>query len=215
MKKNKLMCLCLSIILCFSTFSIISQAAELDTMDDFEKVAGTPVVKSAEEIRNRITTTVTIQDAETGEITSSYELKKEDMEIYAGTVDNPEVTVVIDTGEGKLTRDAGQSNSDTFYGWIGNVRITWYDDGTFARLTSAGGDWTRASGGYEMPTKTITYGQLLGTNSRSGSANFFSSYNIAPSWPSGKYGSGHFLGANINGLVNGQWVNITCNYNLY
>lgn len=169
---------------------------------------------NVEKIRNRLETYVTITDAETGE-QISYPIDSNVAQIYYNPV-NSETTVVYENiGKPIQTRDQSQSNSNTFYGWKGNVRITWYQDDTWAKLTSAGGDWTRVSGSYTMSEKTIDYGQYLGTNSRNGSASFINSYNIGLNWPSGKYGDGHFLGANINGKVNGQYVNITCNYTLF
>lgn len=194
-----------SILLCISIGGTVSRASDDSSVSR---------IKTIDEIKNHITTTVTIQDTVTGEITS-YELEKENMQVYIGTAENPEITVVVSSGENNLTRDPSQSNSNTFYGWKGNVRITWYDDGTYARLTSAGGDWTRISGSYAMTDKRITYGQSLGTNSRSGSSTFINSYNVAPGWPAGKYGKDHFLGANISGTVNNQYVNIICNYTLW
>lgn len=170
--------------------------------------------KSVEEIRKHIVTTVTVQNLVTGEV-NSYEIENPEMEINVGTSDNPEITAIVTVGTNITARDASQTNSNTIDGWKGNVRITWYDDGTYARLTSAGGDWTRVSGSYEMTGKYIRYGQDLSTNARSGRADFTNSYNVAPGWPLGKYGQGNFVGANINGYVNNQYVTITCNYTLF
>lgn len=165
------------------------------------------------DISSRITTTVTIRDIATGKI-DSYELDNNNIQVIKES-GNPEITVIIDDIGKKVARDPSQSNSNRFYGWKGNVRISWYDDGMWARLTSAGGDWTKISGNYSMTEKTIDYGQYLGTNSKSGSASFINSYNVSPDWPKGKYGSAHYVGANINGRVNNQYVNITCNYSLF
>lgn len=213
MKRNKFKSFCLCIVLCVSTFGVVAQAADYEE-DIPEAALEDTRVLSNENIKSKIITTVSIEDAETGQRTS-YEIENEDIELYTSP-DGVETTAVINIGGGDeiLTRDAGQTASNTLYGWKGNVRITWIDDGTFIRLTSAGGDWTRISGSLNMTNKSINYGQSLGTNSRSGNSSFTNSYNIALSWPGGKYGFSlnHFLGANINGLVNGKWVNVTCNY---
>lgn len=66
-----------------------------------------------------------------------------------------------------------------------------------------------------MASKSITYGQYLGTNSRNATANFVNSYNTTVSWPKGKYGKGDFLGANISGKVTNKYVDILCNYSLF
>lgn len=183
-------------------------------------VIGTMPVAANEndDILNHLTTTVTIRDADTGEMTS-YKINNHKLKVSESQNGSVSTLVIHDIGstieDSQLQRSPSQSNSDTIYGWKGNVRITWYQDGTWARLISAGGDWTKVSGNYTMTNKSIRYGQTLGTNSRSGSASFVNSYNVAPSWPNGKYGQGHFVGANISGKVNNKYVDIVCNYTLF
>ena len=65
-----------------------------------------------------------------------------------------------------------------------------------------------------MSNANVTYGQYLGTNSKSRNVSFGSTYSINTGFSKGKYGSGHFLGANINGRVNGKSITVTCNHYL-
>lgn len=169
---------------------------------------------TAEDVKNRIVTTVTIEDIESGSI-FSYNVENENIKL-SRSADKKEVIADISVGYEKehIKRAPSQSASNTFDGWVGNVRISWYDDGTWACLKSAGGDWTRVSGSYNMTGKKIVWGQDLGTNSNSASATFINSYNTGVNWPKGKYGYGlgHKVGAYINGTVNGKNVNVSCNY---
>lgn len=169
---------------------------------------------TADDIRERFTTTVFIRDIGTGDVVS-YELDTSDAKVYYNAATSETTVTMTDIGSNIGTYDASQSNGNTFYGWKGNVRITWYQDADWARLTSAGGDWTRVSGNYSMTEKSLTYGQFLGTNTRSNTVNFTNSYNVAPGWPLGKYGDKHYVGANISGRVNNQYVDIVCNYSLF
>lgn len=202
MKKSKWLCMYLCAILFFSTMHVEVFALNNSMMS--------PV----KEIGNRIVTTVTVKDIKSGNIIS-YEAKNENITVFR-SLDGKEVTVNLEIGnENKIiTRSPSQSNSNSFYGWKGNVRISWYDDGEWACLKTAGGDWTRVSGSYNMTDKKINWGQDLGTNPRQGHATFINSYNTTTSWPKGKYGYGvgHKVGANISGTVNGQIVSISCNY---
>ena len=93
----------------------------------------------AKDVKNRIVTTVTIQDVKSGFV-SSYNVEDEN---------------IISVGDEKAgaKRAPSQANSNTFYGWKGNARISWYDDGTWDYHKTAGDDWTKISGSYNMTGK--------------------------------------------------------------
>lgn len=205
MKIKKWLCVCLSTVLCLAL--VYSVAIADNGVDAISKL-------TVEDVKNRIVTTVTIEDVESGSV-FSYNVENENIKLSRST-DGKEVTADISVGCEKehIKRAPSQSASNTFDGWEGNVRISWYDDGTWACLKSAGGDWTRVSGSYNMTGKKIVWGQDLGTNSNSGSATFINSYNTGVNWPKGKYGYGlgHKVGAYINGTVNGKDVSVSCNY---
>lgn len=65
-----------------------------------------------------------------------------------------------------------------------------------------------------MTNKNVHWGQVLGTNSKSGNSSFTTYANVITYFSPGKYGSGrgHFLGANISGSVNGKTIYVTSNY---
>ena len=65
------------------------------------------------------------------------------------------VGILISVGDEKAgaKRAPSQANSNTFYGWKGNARNSWYDDGTWDYHKTAGDDWTKISGSYNMTGK--------------------------------------------------------------
>lgn len=168
----------------------------------------------AKDVKNRIVTTVTIQDVKSG-LVSSYNVEDENIKC-SRSADGKEIIAIISVGDEKAgaKRAPAQTNSNTFYGWKGNARISWYDDGTWDYHKTAGGDWTKISGSYDMTGKKIVWGQDLGTNSKSNSVTFINSYNTTTNWPKRKYGYGlgHKVGAYISGTVNGKNVSVSCSY---
>lgn len=112
-----------------------------------------------------------------------------------------------------MTR-ASQSNSNTINGWYGRVEIYYMDDGTYACLRNVNGSWTATAGAASMTKKNVHWGQVLGTNSKSGNSSFTTYANVITYFTPGKYGSGrgHFLRANISGSVNGKTIYVTSNY---
>ena len=206
MKTNKWLCSCMIVALCL--FSICTTAF---ANNNNVKVASK---LDAKDVKNIIVTTVTIQDVKSGFV-SSYNVEDENIKC-SRSADGKEIIAIISVGDEKASakRAPSQTNSNTFYGWKGNARISWYDDGTWACLKTAGGDWTKISGNYNMTGKKIVWGQDLGTNSKSSSATFINSYNTTTNWPKGKYGYGlgHKVGAYISGTVNGKKVSVSCNY---
>ncbi|MDR1800525.1 MAG: hypothetical protein LBQ95_01575 [Lachnospiraceae bacterium] len=109
------------------------------------------------------------------------------------------------------TTDLTKASSASYRG---NVKITYTDDGTWACLKTAYGSWTRVSGTATISKCSITYGQYLGTNSKNGNKSFTSSVSVTTGFSKGKYGQGHFLGANIYGVVGGQGVSVVLNHYL-
>lgn len=113
------------------------------------------------------------------------------------------------------TRNTQTTTKPAQYGWEGSLKITYFDDGTVASLTAVNGTWKRVSGSYNMTSRNVTYGQVLGTNSNNGSKAFYeNTVTVYPHFEHGKYGynGNHFLGANMTGLVNGTRIEIVCNY---
>lgn len=107
----------------------------------------------AKDVKNRIVTTVTIQDVKSGFV-SSYNVEDENIKC-SRSADGKEIIAIISVGDEKAgaKRAPAQANSNTFYGWKGNARISWYDDGTWDYHKTAGDDWTKISGSYNMTGK--------------------------------------------------------------
>lgn len=107
----------------------------------------------AKDVKNRIVTTVTIQDVKNGFV-SSYNVEDENIKC-SRSADGKEIIAIISVGDEKAgaKRAPAQANSNTFYGWKGNARISWYDDGTWDYHKTAGDDWTKISGSYDMTGK--------------------------------------------------------------
>lgn len=107
----------------------------------------------AKDVKNRIVTTVTIQDVKSGFV-SSYNVEDENIKC-SRSADGKEIIAIISVGDEKAgaKRAPSQANSNTFYGWKGNARISWYDDGTWDYHKTAGDDWTKISGSYDMTGK--------------------------------------------------------------
>lgn len=107
----------------------------------------------AKDVKNRIVTTVTIQDVKSGFV-SSYNVEDENIKC-SRSADGKEIIAIISVGDEKAgaKRAPAQANSNTFYGWKGNARISWYDDGTWDYHKTAGDDWTKISGSYDMTGK--------------------------------------------------------------
>ena len=107
----------------------------------------------AKDVKNRIVTTVTIQDVKSGFV-SSYNVEDENIKC-SRSANGKEIIAIISVGDEKAgaKRAPAQANSNTFYGWKGNARISWYDDGTWDYHKTAGDDWTKISGSYNMTGK--------------------------------------------------------------
>ena len=107
----------------------------------------------AKDVKNRIVTTVTIQDVKS-DFVSSYNVEDENIKC-SRSADGKEIIAIISVGDEKAgaKRAPAQANSNTFYGWKGNSRISWYDDGTWDYHKTAGDDWTKISGSYDMTGK--------------------------------------------------------------
>lgn len=107
----------------------------------------------AKDVKNRIVTTVTIQDVKS-DFVSSYNVEDENIKC-SRSADGKEIIAIISVGDEKAgaKRAPAQANSNTFYGWKGNARISWYDDGTWDYHKTAGDDWTKISGSYDMTGK--------------------------------------------------------------
>lgn len=107
----------------------------------------------AKDVKNRIVTTVTIQDVKS-DFVSSYNVEDENIKC-SRSADGKEIIAIISVGDEKAgaKRAPAQANSNTFYGWKGNARISWYDDGTWDYHKTAGDDWTKISGSYNMTGK--------------------------------------------------------------
>ena len=107
----------------------------------------------AKDVKNRIVTTVTIQDVKS-DFVSSYNVEDENIKC-SRSADGKEIIAIISVGDEKAgaKRAQAQANSNTFYGWKGNARISWYDDGTWDYHKTAGDDWTKISGSYDMTGK--------------------------------------------------------------
>ena len=107
----------------------------------------------AKDVKNRIVTTVTIQDVKS-DFVSSYNVEDENSKC-SRSADGKEIIAIISVGDEKAgaKRAPAQANSNTFYGWKGNARISWYDDGTWDYHKTAGDDWTKISGSYDMTGK--------------------------------------------------------------
>lgn len=107
----------------------------------------------AKDVKNRIVTTVTIQDVKS-DFVSSYNVEDENIKC-SRSADGKEIIAIISVGDEKAgaKRAPSQANSNTFYGWKGNARISWYDDGTWDYHKTAGDDWTKISGSYDMTGK--------------------------------------------------------------
>ena len=101
----------------------------------------------AKDVKNRIVTTVTIQDVKS-DFVSSYNVEDENIKC-SRSADGKEIIAIISVGDEKAgaKRAPAQANSNTFYGWKGNARISWYYHKT------AGDDWTKISGSYDMTGK--------------------------------------------------------------
>lgn len=163
----------------------------------------------------RVTTQVVIKNIETGDIT---EWPLNDIVTREVIDENGQLvnvsTVTFDGSSMQTNARAGQSNYNVISGWKGTVSITYTDDGTYACLKSASGSWERQSGSSTISDKKLTYGQDLGTNSRSGSTSMpNSSTSVRLVWPAGKYGynSGHKVGANVSGKIGSNYVYVYCN----
>lgn len=107
----------------------------------------------AKDVKNRIVTTVTIQDVKS-DFVSSYNVEDENIKC-SRSADGKEIIAIISVSDEKAgaKRAPAQANSNTFYGWKGNARISWYDDGTWDYHKTAGDDWTKISGSYDMTGK--------------------------------------------------------------
>lgn len=107
----------------------------------------------AKDVKNRIVTTVTIQDVKS-DFVSSYNVEDENIKC-SRSADGKEIIAIISVGDEKAgaKRAPAQANSNTFYGWKGNARISWYDDRTWDYHKTAGDDWTKISGSYDMTGK--------------------------------------------------------------
>lgn len=171
----------------------------------------------AQDTSSKITTTVKITDLSTGEV-KQYEIDDARSIAEVDEEGRPVTTTIIEVGgsQSDMAR-AGQSNYDDFSGWRGTVTISYTDNGTYANLTKATGNWTRRSGSTSISGMSMTYGQALGTNSRNSSIGLSSNSTttVTPSWPAGKYGYGigHYLGATIHATIGGKYVYISCNVN--
>lgn len=158
---------------------------------------------------------MTIKDEATGE-EITVNLGEADISAKS-TSDGIKVTNTLDLEkalENLPVTKANQTVTDTLSGWRGTVTISYTDDGTWACLNYTSGNWRRVSGSYSMSNANVTYGQYLGTNSKSRNVSFGSTYSINTGFSKGKYGKDHFLGANINGRVNGKSITVTCNHYL-
>lgn len=90
-------------------------------------------------------------------------------------------------------------------GHNGAVRITYTDDGTFAGLDSFTARWYKDNGAVTVTNCSVNYGQVLGTNSKSGYSKM-TGYGLKINdvgFKLGKYGYNrdHFSGAILNGKV--------------
>lgn len=158
---------------------------------------------------------LTIKDEATGE-EITVNLGEADISAKS-TSDGIKVTNTLDLEkalENLPVTKANQTVTDTLSGWRGTVTISYTDDGTWACLNYTSGNWRRVSDSYSMSNANVTYGQYLGTNSKSRNVSFGSTYSINTGFSKGKYGKDHFLGANINGRVNGKSITVTCNHYL-
>lgn len=201
----------LSVILVTALFAVnMVTAKAYDETDPMQKDA---LIQKA---KSRTTENyLTIKDEATGkEIT----VNLGDADISAeSTTDGIKVTNTLDLEKALESLPATRANqtvTNTLSGWRGTVTISYTDDGTWACLNHVSGNWRRVSGSYSMSNANVTYGQYLGTNSKSRNISFGSTFSINTGFSKGKYGSSHFLGANISGRVNGKIITVTCNHNL-
>lgn len=170
----------------------------------------------AEDIHPKITTTVTIEDLETGEI-ETFEI--DDIETTEEIDDEGRLvtTATVDVGDSEIiAARGGQSNNNTFSGWKGTASIKFTDDGTYANLTNATGNWTKVSGSSSISAMSMTYGQDLMTNARNGSIGLSSNSttSVSPNWPAGKYAysRGNRVGTTIFATIAGKKYSVACNY---
>lgn len=173
-----------------------------------------PYMVSAQSNEPRLNSYVVIKNIETGTVTE-YQLDNAKIKHTQDENGNPVTIGTVEVGgtPANMSR-AGQSNYDVFSGWKGTVAITYTNDGTYACLNSAEGSWVRVNGSTGISSRTLTYGQDLGTNSRSGSTGIVDSYAyVSTGWPKGKYGygAGHKVGANVSAKINGNYVYVYCN----
>lgn len=170
--------------------------------------------KEEKKLRGEVESYMIVKDIETNAV-ERIELDTDVTvrESSAGTIVESEVST--DNVSSVIETYDTQSSSKTAKGWKGTVKINYVDNGTTACLTSAQGTWKRVSGSLSMTNKSITYGQVLGTNSKNGTKSFSgSSVSVQTNFKHGKYGSGSFLGANISGKVDGKYITVVSNYNL-
>lgn len=197
----------LAVVLIFGSV-MTANAQEPDTEDSIAALAQEAAARTTENY-------LIIKDIETGEETR---INLGDSVVTVENIGNGiRVTDTVDLEEalGKIPMPMiDQSVANTLSGWRGTVSITYTDDGTWASLNYITGNWRRVSGSYNMTNAGATYGQSLGTNSRSASTTFGSQFSANTTWPKGKYGRGHFLCGNISGRVNGKIITVVCNHNL-
>lgn len=213
MKNKKILLFLLSALFVLNSSSAVFAEETVQQ----EQVGGNSLEKIEGEAEARhVENYITIEDTSTG-IIERIELE------------NPEVDVVFRNGEAvitntvdlgdieievpKITSRATQTSANTVSGYKGEVKITYTADGTYASLTNVSGSWKRVSGSATLKNVGVTYGQSLGTNSRSKSTSFGSAFMIGTGFPRGKYGHkrNHFLGANIYGKIGTKNIRVTSN----
>lgn len=200
----------------FLCYSLVS--AFLLTSISFISHASEPSNFFNEMSMSKETTTVTIYNEETGEKTKYIVDVKPEYEI--STNDEGETviteTVRVDPPVPAIMPLGDVRYSEKYYGWQGEVHFAFTDDGTYACLTQAAGEWTKLSGSYSISNRSLNYGQVLGTNSASGSYDMSSNYvQFNTGFKKGKYGKGGYLGATLNAKIGSNWVSIEHNRSLY
>lgn len=209
-KKVVAITLCVSLLMGTTVFA--SENVVVEKNRDKEMV----MQNLENKIRERKTESyILIKDEKTGE-ESRIELGEIETNIR-NCGDYIEATEEVDIEESLKNTPSiatNQNTVNTISEWKGTVKITYTDDGQYACLKSTTGGWTKVSGSYNMTNKRVTYGQNLGTNSKNGTTTFGTSFSVNTGFAKGKYGSGHFLGANIAGQINGKTVSVVCNHYL-
>lgn len=130
-------------------------------------------------------------------------------------IDTYSVTPVVISEEG-IMPFTDSSTTETNRYWRAEIQIKYTVDATYACLETVSGKWVylNQGGSNTITNGQISYGQILGTNSRNGSSITGISCYIPTGFSKGKYGSGHSLGANMSATVGGEKLEAAINIGL-